>query len=88
MATIIELQHEHYRGYKIINYSPQCFMVYWGGSYQGIWEDRSFRLCKKWIDNRESKIDYNRDCWNQKEAEEAGKEKDENYKKNTTKTII
>ena len=75
MATIIELQHEHYRGYKIINYSPQCFMIYWGGSYQGIWEDRSFHLCKKWIDNRESKIDYNRDCWNQKEAEEAGKEK-------------
>ena len=43
-------------------------------TYQGIWEDRSFRLCKKWIDNRESKIDYNRDCRNQKEAEEAGKE--------------
>ena len=58
MTAIIELQH--YRGYKIINYSPQCFMVYWGGSYQGIWEDRSFHLCKKWIDNRESKIDYNR----------------------------
>jgi len=66
--TIIELQHEHYRGYKIINYSPQCFMVYWGVSYQGIWEDRSFHLCKKWIDNRESKIDYNRDCHNEKEA--------------------
>jgi len=60
MSIIIELQHEHYRGYKIINYSPGCFMVHWGESYQAIWEDRSFCLCKKWIDSRDSKIDYNR----------------------------
>ena len=77
MTTIIELQHEHYRGYKIINYSPGCFMIYWGESYQAIWEDESYNRCKNWIDGRETKIDYNRnlgECWNEKEAEEAGKE--------------
>ena len=60
MNIIIELQHEHYRGYKIINYSPGCFMIYWGESYQAIWEDESYNRCKNWIDGRETKIDYNR----------------------------
>lgn len=54
MTTIIHLPQEIYKGYKIVNYSPQCFIVCKGTEdKQAVWEDHSFELCRKWIDRKE-----------------------------------